>query len=117
MTMLTIDTQDSRTAKALEIAVNAGQWIKVRGKDGQPFAFGVPSQTEPGRYYLVNTRQCECNDFRRRGQPCKHITAVVLHVAIKRAEKARPARRTRGTAACVAATARYDDIFKRFAGE
>jgi hypothetical protein len=117
MTMLTIDTTDNRTAKALEIAANAGQWIKVRGKDGQPLAFGVPSETVAGRYYLVTSARCECADFRRRGLPCKHITAVALYVAVKRAEKSRPARRKRGTAACVAATTRYDDIFKRFAGE
>src|SRR6266542_2245373 len=38
MAMLMIDTEDNRTAKALQIAADAGQWIKVRTKDGQPLA-------------------------------------------------------------------------------
>src|SRR5260221_8718014 len=105
MTMLTIDTEDTRTAKALQLAASAGQWVKVRGKDGRPLAFGVPSQRTQGVYYLVTTQRCQCVDFKRRGQPCKHIAAVALHVALVKAEK------------LTATAARYDDIFKRFEGE
>src|SRR5713226_6764993 len=111
MTMLTIDTQDTRTAKALQIASTAGRWIKCRTKAGQPLAFGVPSQRDPSRCYLVTTRNCQCVDFKRRGQPCKHIAAVAIFVALNRAEKVGPARRQ---PAVVATAARYDDIFKRF---
>jgi predicted nucleic acid-binding Zn finger protein len=89
MTVLTIDTRDNRTAKALHIAANAGQWIRVRGKDGRPLAFGVPSQRNPNVYYLVTTRTCTCVDFKRRGQPCKHVAAVAIYVALKRAEQSR----------------------------
>src|SRR3979409_2371608 len=96
MTMLTIDTHDNRTAKALEIAPKSGPGIRERTKDGQPLAFGVPSQRVAGRYYLVTTRSCQCADFKRRGQPCKHIAAVALVVAVRRAEKARPATRRQG---------------------
>jgi predicted nucleic acid-binding Zn finger protein len=105
MTMLTIDTEDSRTAKALQLAANAGQWIKVRDKDGRPLAFGVPSQHTPSQYYLVTTHRCECVDFKRRGQPCKHIAAVAIHVARVKAEK------------ITTNAARYDEIFKRFGGD
>lgn len=112
MTVLTIDTQDSRTAKALQIAANAGQWIRVRSKEGRPLAFGVPSQTHSGTYYMATTQSCTCEDFKRRGQPCKHIAAVALIVAVKRSQKAHPTRQR-----TAALAARYDDIFKRFAGD
>ena len=81
-----LDTTDQRTARALVIAADAGQWIKVRSKDGHPLAFGVPSQTVAGRYYMVTTNSCQCQDFRRRaGRACKHINAVAVYVALVRA--------------------------------
>src|SRR6266542_6538179 len=92
MTMLTIDTQDNRTGKALLISADAGQWIKVRSKDGQPLAFGVPSQRNPDVHYLVTTTSCQCVDFKRRGQPCKHVQAVAIYVALRRASRARSGR-------------------------
>jgi hypothetical protein len=96
MTLLTFDTHDSRAGKALQIAAGAGQWIKCRTKDGQPFAFGVPSQRKAGIYYLVTTERCQCVDFKRRGQPCKHIAAVAIFVALKRAERSRRTHNGRG---------------------
>jgi hypothetical protein len=56
VTLLTIDTEDNRTAKALLIASTANQWIRCRTKDGRPLAFGVPSQRDPNRFYLVTTQ-------------------------------------------------------------
>ena len=32
---ITIDTNDSRSRKALEIAAEAGQWAKCRARDGR----------------------------------------------------------------------------------
>ena len=93
MAMLMIDTENNRTAKALQIAADAGQWIKVRSKDGQPLAFGVPSQRNPSHYYMVTARSCQCVDFKHRGQPCKHVQAVAIYVALRRASQNGPRRR------------------------
>ena len=85
---ITISSNDPRSIKAVGIAATSGQWLKCRGHDGQK-VYGVPGQSEPGRYYLTDTRSCTCPDFQRRGGPCKHIAAVRLHVARVRAEQAR----------------------------
>jgi uncharacterized Zn finger protein len=81
-------SHDPRSAKAIEIASSAGQWLKCRTADGSK-RYGVPSQSVAGRYYLTDTRTCTCPDFQRHGGPCKHSAAVRLHVARIRAERAR----------------------------
>lgn len=106
----TISADDPRTIHAIELAADAGQWIVCRMPSGED-AFGVPSQSEPGRYYLVTTTSCECEDFRRNGlsperlgragehRPCKHMLAVRLHSELMRAERAHvPHRRRQGLA-------------------
>lgn len=94
----TISADDPRTIHAIELAAEAGQWIVCRMPSGED-AYGVPSQTDPERYYLVTTSSCECADFRRNGlsperrgthgehRPCKHILAVRLHSELMRAER------------------------------
>jgi hypothetical protein len=78
--MTMIDTADSRFAKAVAIADQAGQWLKCRAADGK--AYGVPSQRTPGRYYLTTQASCTCEDQRRHpGQICKHRLAVQIHCA------------------------------------
>jgi hypothetical protein len=51
--------------------------------DGTGWA--VESEREPGRFYHVDTA-CECQDYRRRGGPCKHQLAVGLLQACERRE-------------------------------
>ena len=128
--VITIDSSDSRSIKAIEIAAGASQWLKCRTADGQK-AFGVPSQCQPGRYYLVTCQSCDCQDFRRNElsgarlghsgehRPCKHVCAVRLFCELAKAQRARPASRRRRHLAVVppATAARYDDIFERFEGE
>ena len=80
-------TTDPRADRARFIAGTAGQWLKCHTAAGK--RYGVPSQSQPGRFYLADTRTCDCPDFTRRGGPCKHILAVRLHVARVRAEQAR----------------------------
>src|SRR5690349_4384416 len=87
-----LDLTDPRSIKAVEIAATAGQWLKVRTTDGQKL-YGVPAQSEPGRYYLANCRECECPDFTRRLLPCKHVLAVRLHCATVKAHRPRQTRR------------------------
>ena len=81
-----ISSNDQRSIKAVAIAAASGQWLKCCGRDGSK-RYGVPSQSEPGRYYLVDTRSCTCPDARLRGVPCKHVLAVRLHVALVRAQQ------------------------------
>ena len=86
-----MSTTDPRQFRADSILSQAGQWLKVRTKDGRPLAFGVPSTREPNRVYLTTPRACTCPDFERRGGPCKHMHAVRAYCQRRRAEKeARP---------------------------
>lgn len=128
---ITISSEDPRSIKAIEIAAGAGQWLKCRIAGGEK-AYGVPSQCQPGRYYLVTNSTCDCQDFRRHGlsgarightgehRPCKHILAVRLHCELAKAQQARPAPRRRGhlsvvrpalDARTLVLAAKYDDIY------
>jgi hypothetical protein len=94
---ITISADDPRTIKALEIAAGAGQWIKCRTRDGDK-AYGVPSQCQPGRYYLTDSQSCTCVDFKRYGlsparvgqggnhHACKHVLAVRLYCELVKAQ-------------------------------
>ncbi|GAC1314947.1 MAG: hypothetical protein NVSMB2_05310 [Chloroflexota bacterium] len=94
----TISADDPRTIHAIELAAGAGQWIVCRMPSGED-AYGMPSQSDPERYYLVTASNCDCADFRRNGlsperlgtagehRPCKHILAVRLHSELMRAER------------------------------
>jgi SWIM zinc finger len=86
--MTMIDTGDSRFPKAVQIADQAGQWLKCRTPDGRK-AYGVRSQRTPGRYYLVTQTSCTCQDASRHAASiCKHALAVQIHCA--RVGRARP---------------------------
>ncbi len=94
----TISADDPRTIRAIEIAADAGYWLTGHNAAGEE-VFGVPSQAEDGRYYIVTRSRCDCADFRNRqdeGQSdhvCKHILAVRLHTELVRAQHRLPARR------------------------
>jgi hypothetical protein len=100
---ITINADDPRTIHAIELAADAGQWLTCRTQFGDE-AYGIPSQSQPGRYYLVTGTTCDCPDFRRHGlsparlgqagehRPCKHILAVRLHRELVKAMQA-PMRR------------------------
>src|SRR5690348_5429640 len=87
-----LDLSDARSVKAVEIAASAGQRIKARTADGTK-PYGVPAQSEAGKYYLANGRECECPDSARRLLPCKHVLAVRLHCATVKAHRPRQQRR------------------------
>src|ERR687883_265967 len=78
---------DPRADRARFIASTASQWLKCHTAAGK--RYGIPAQSQPGRYYLTDTRTCDCPGAQRRGLPCKHVLAVRLHVAQVRAEQAR----------------------------
>src|SRR5437667_12260156 len=104
----TIDLGDARTARALAIAADAGQWVKCRSADGE-LAYGIPSQRTPGRYYLVTASSCTCEDFKRNGlrsgrvyetglhTHCKHVRAVQIHEALVRGVQPVPQKHRRLT--------------------
>jgi hypothetical protein len=78
---------DRRDDKARFLLASAGQWLKVRAKDGRPLAYGIPSATRPGLVHLANSTRCTCEDSQW-GNRCYHSRAVALHVARVRAEHA-----------------------------
>jgi hypothetical protein len=84
---ITLSSDDPRSSKALQIAAEDGQWLKCRKRDGTK-KYGVPSQSQLHRYFLVDTRTCDCPDFQRRGAPCKHVLAVRTWVAQVRSRPA-----------------------------
>jgi hypothetical protein len=92
---ITISADDPRTIRAIEIAAEADQWLVYRAADGHE-AYKVPSQSEPGRSYLVTPSSCDCPDFGRNSvlaaetgdeHACKHILAVRLHRELVRAQQ------------------------------
>ncbi len=95
---VTISADDPRTIRAIEIAAQADQWLVYRDADGHE-AFRVPSQSQPGRAYLVTSSSCDCPDFDRNGLSpaeageggdelaCKHMLAVRLHSELVRAQQ------------------------------
>ncbi len=96
---ITISADDPRSIRAIEIAADADQWRVYRDANGYT-AYGVPSQSEAGRYYLVTPSSCNCPDFERNRlvdvartgagaeqRPCKHMLAVRLHGELVRAAR------------------------------
>ncbi|MBV9544598.1 MAG: SWIM zinc finger family protein [Chloroflexi bacterium] len=84
---VTINADDPRTIRAIEIAAEADHWLSGRNPQGED-VFGVPSQHDPRHYYIVTRATCDCPDFRNHGtEPCKHVLAVRLHEELLRAER------------------------------
>jgi hypothetical protein len=90
---ITINADDLRTIRALEIAAEADQWLTCHTDDGAP-AYRIRSQSHPDRTYLVTASLCDCPDFVRavehrasEPRPCKHILAVRLFNELVRAER------------------------------
>ena len=93
----TISADDPRTIRAIEIAAEADQWLSGHNRQGEE-VYGVPSQSEPGHYYIVTRHACDCPDFAQataapaqQERACKHMLAVRLHTELVRAQ-ARPSR-------------------------
>lgn len=66
------ERMELRELKALEIAARC----HLKCQDG---TWIVPSQTSPGKTYLVNiwaSPTCTCDDFQTTAKPCKHILAA-----------------------------------------
>jgi SWIM zinc finger len=90
---VTISADDPRSIRAIEIAAGADRWRRWHTTTGEE-AFGVPSQTQPGRSYEVTQSRCDCPDFLRSSvdaspdqRACKHILAVRLYCELVRAQQ------------------------------
>ena len=79
MSTITLPATDTRGAKAVQIATDAGQWLKCRTRDGRK-AYGIRSSRDSNEIYFVTRHSCTCYDARR--HECKHQLAVRLHVAL-----------------------------------
>jgi hypothetical protein len=102
---ITISADDPRSIRAIEIAAEADQWLMYRNQDGHQ-VYGVPSQSEPRRFYAVTLASCDCPDFERNAlavmpsddvgevRACKHVLAVRLHCELVRAQQLQPGRTT-----------------------
>ncbi len=112
MMTVTIDANDSRSIKGLEIAATAESWIRCTARDGRQL-LGIPSQCREGAYYLVdvNNGTCDCQDFRRHGLQgaCKHLRGALLNQELVRA--AQEARPKRNGLRLIENVRKYDAVF------
>jgi len=76
--MTMIDTADTRFAKAIALADQAGQWLKCRTAAGHK-AYGIRSSRDANHVYFVTQTSCDCFDSQR--HVCKHQVAVLIHCA------------------------------------
>ena len=72
--------------------VKAANIVAVRTIERSPTGPGwwVESETEAGKFYFVlavgGRDTCSCQDYQRRGGPCKHILATTLYARCERAD-------------------------------
>jgi predicted nucleic acid-binding Zn finger protein len=75
---------DTRELRALRLFEERGHEI-VRTA---PFVYNVPSCSGEDFYVVRYDKEtCECEDYRRRGESCKHILAVGVKRAKRRAKR------------------------------
>jgi predicted nucleic acid-binding Zn finger protein len=74
----------TRELRALELYRTRGHEIRRVGQD----LYLVPSCTGRGFYSVDYSEEtCDCPDFLRRGENCKHLLAAGIHVAKRRARQ------------------------------
>ena len=73
---------DAREVRALALYRERGTEIERTG----PYTYLVPSCTGTGSWAVNYAREtCDCPDYERRGVACKHVYAVGIHRAKRRA--------------------------------
>jgi len=85
MSTILLPASDPRGAKAVEIATDAGQWLRCRTKDGRK-VYGIRSSANHDEVYFVTRHSCTCYDGQRR--TCKHQLAVQLHCELAAEQQA-----------------------------
>jgi hypothetical protein len=106
-----VSQTDPRGPKAVAIATDSGQWLKVRMKDGRK-AYGIRSSVNPDEVYFVTRTSCTCYDGQRR--TCKHQIAVQLHCELMAEQEGRASVGPDNIVQAAQAAAKSDDIFARF---
>lgn len=93
-TNIKINLQDKRDVRALKLLQGARSWAKcvvTIPEVGPRRAYGIPSESEPDVYRLVNLKQCSCPDFQNRQDGgtfrCAHIRACQWYVEIVKQER------------------------------
>jgi len=86
MQTVLLPSTDPRGPKAVAIAADAGQWLKIRTANGAKY-YGIRSSRHSDEIYFVTRTSCTCYDGQRR--ECKHQLAVQLHCDLV-AERDRP---------------------------
>lgn len=89
MSGVLISADNPRSIHAIELAATAGSWEHAQTTSGVD-VYQVPSQSVPGRCYVVTSDTCNCVDFTRgiaSGKPreCKHVLAVRLFTELSKA--------------------------------
>jgi hypothetical protein len=79
-----VDVYKSTKKRAMDIREQKAQQIAAGGMIQRAHGFWwVPSQSGESRHKVIIAGpfpQCSCDDFELRGQPCKHMIAVRLHL-------------------------------------
>lgn len=105
MTLIQIDTTDSRDIKALQLAATAADWTPL--PDG---AYGI-SSSDYRRTYRVTAESCDCPD-NALGNVCKHRRAAKIYEALRSATA--PQGRAKAPSGCTCRGHKH--TCERFAG-
>ena len=100
MTAVTLDSNDPRSLRALELTAASDTWLSRRTDQGE-VAYGIPSQRVDGQIYTVTPTSCDCEDAHYSGlsrgrigegglhTACKHQIAVRLYEVLVKAQALR----------------------------
>src|SRR5690242_18015330 len=115
MTTLTLTSSDPRHQRAILLAADSGQWLRPDRLIAGRRVVGIPSSRDRARYWFTDGVTCQCPDFQRRGQACKHIIAAKLDAIARSPRQPQPASTViDGLSAMVRANSdRYEEIFGR----
>jgi hypothetical protein len=93
VTQVTLDSNDPRSLRALELTAASENWTRLRTDQGEP-AYGIPSQQVAGRVYTVTSISCDCEAAHVDvNGDCKHAMAVRLFELLIEAHALRQHRR------------------------
>ncbi len=88
---MTVTTSVPGTPRPHTRELRALRLVQARGHEivrTAPFVYNVPSCSGEDFYVVRYDKEtCECEDYRRRGESCKHILAVGVKRAKRRAKR------------------------------
>ena len=75
MAPLATTAHDPRTARALQLAAGAGQWLRLTDREKGARCYGIRS-SDGRRVYHTTRESCSCPDRAYRGTTCCHMLAA-----------------------------------------